>query len=180
MPNTLVTPERKLFYTEDVQAGAANSEANANKIAASINFVNQRVTKPLHFGVGGASYSDLSSYPYTFENNSELCAENLLIQKIVISNQISGTSGTTQFYLSIRRSGSGVWQNMFFATCTISNTASDNLVFTSIDSAPSGVQIPVLDSGMELLNFGDEIRFVLVQAATGAKNILATLECSPR
>lgn len=180
MPNVIVTPERKLFYTEDVQAGAANSEANANKIAATNNFINSRITKPIHFGVGGAVYSGLSSYPYTFSNNSEVCAENLLIQKIVITNQISGTSGSTVFYLQVRRYLSGTWTNMFSTNCTIGNAASDNLIFNSTDlTAPTSVTLPVLAAGMSYLYFGDEIRFVLVTAATGATNLQITMECSP-
>jgi hypothetical protein len=181
MPNVLITPERKSFYTEDVQAGAANTEANANKVAATINFINQRITKPLHFGVGGAVYSGLSSYPYTFSGNSEICSENLLIQKIVVFNQVSGTSGSTQFRIEKRLSGSGTWNNIFSTNCTILNTASDNLFFNNTDvSIPSGVTNMVLIPGSELLSAGDELRFVLIQAATGAQNLLVTLECSPR
>lgn len=180
MPNTIVTPERKLFYLEDVASGSANSEANANKVAATNNFINSRITKPLNFGVGGAVYSGLSGYPYIFTNNSEICAENLLIQKIVITNQISGTSGNTVFYLEKRPYGSGTWTTMFSTNCTINHAASDNLIFSSTDvSAPSNVTLPVLASGMESLLFGDEIRFVLVTAATAAANLLITMECSP-
>jgi hypothetical protein len=180
MPGTLVTAERTLFYLEDVAAGAANSEANANKIASNSNFILERITKPLHFGVGGGNYSGLSGYPYTFSNNSEICAENLLIQKIVITNKTSGISGSTVFYLEKRPYLSGTWSTMFSTNCTIDNTAADNLVFNSTDvSAPSGVTLPVLASGMSNLNFGDEIRCVLVSAADQANNLLITLECSP-
>lgn len=180
MPNVIVTPERKLFYTEDVAAGAANSEANANKIAATNNFINSRITKPFHFGVGGATYSGLSAYPYTFSNNSEICAENLLLQKLVVTRQTAGISGTTVFYLEIRRYLSSTWTNMFSTNCSITSAAANNLVFNNTDlTAPSGVTLPILASGMSVLNFGDEIRFVLVSAATNAANLQITLECSP-
>ena len=179
MPGTLVTAERTLYYLEDVASGAANSEANANKIASNSNFIFTRITKPLHFGIGGAAYSSLSGYPYTFSNNSEICTEDLLIQKIVFTNQISGTSGDTVFKLEKRAYGSGTWNTMFSINYTINHAASDNLVFTSIATAPSGVTLPVLATGMENLSFGDEIRFVLISAAAGATNLLVTLECSP-
>lgn len=180
MPNILVTPERKLFYTEDVQAGAANSEANANKVAATNNFINSRITKRLIFGIGGAAYSGLSAYPYTFSSNSEICAENLLIQKLVISNQTPGIASTTVFFLEIRRYLSSTWTTMFSTNCQIGFAATASLIFNSTDlTVPSNVTLPVLSSGMSDLFFGDEIRFVLVSAATAAQNLQINLECSP-
>lgn len=173
----IVSAQRQLIYEEDVQFSASVSEAVGNKLASTLNFVNTRITKDLHFGVGGAVYSGLSGYPYTFANNSEVAAENLLIQRIVVANKVSGTSGDTVFYLEKRPYLSGTWTTMFSTNCTINHAASDDIIFASNESAPSGVTLPVLNT--TTINYGDEIRFVLFSAAADAANLLVTIEASP-
>lgn len=175
---TFVGSEREKIFVEDVQGGASVSESVANKLAATINFIFDRIVQKLQFGVTGNFYSGLISFPYTFSQNSELAFENYLIQRVRVSNQLSGISGVTEFRLERRPFGSGVWTTMFSQNCLIQNTAADNLVFASDDvSAPAGVTLPILSQ--TTLDLGDEVRFVLISAANQGQNLLVDLEVSP-
>lgn len=174
---TFVASEREKIYIEDVQGGASVSESVASKLSSSINFILDNITQKMQFGVTGNFYSGLA-VPYTFAQNSEIAAESLLIQRVTVSNQISGTSGQTEFKLERRLFGSGVWTTMFSVNLIILNTAADNLVFSSDDmSAPAGVTLPVLS--ITTLAKGDEVRGVLITAAGQARNLLVDLELSP-
>jgi hypothetical protein len=177
MAGTFVNSEREKIYIEDVQGGASVSESVGSKFAASINFIFDKITQKMQLGVTGNFYSGLT-VPYTFAQNSEVAAESLLIQRVTISNQLSGISGQTEFKLERRLSGSGVWTTMFSTNLIILNTAADNLIFSSDDLIPpAGVTLPVLS--ITTLAKGDEVRGVLITAANQARNLLVDLELSP-
>jgi hypothetical protein len=177
MAGTFVNSEREKIYIQDVQGGASVSESVAAKLSASINFILDNITQKMQFGVTGNFYSDLI-LPYTFSQNSEVAAENLLIQRLNISQQISGISGQTEFKIEKRLAGGGTWNNIFSTNCIISNLAIDNLVFSSDDmTAPLNVTMPVLS--ITTLAKGDELRFVLINSANQARNLLVDLELSP-
>lgn len=174
---TYISSEREKIFVEDTQGGSSVSESVGSKLGSSINFILDRIVQKLQFGVVGQFYSVLTT-PYTFDASSEVSLENYLIQRVSVSIQVSGVSGTTEFKLERRLFGSGVWTTMFSTNVIISNTAADNLVFNSDDmSAPAGVTLPVLS--ITTLAKGDEVRGVLVTAASQARNLLVNLEVSP-
>jgi hypothetical protein len=177
MAGTFVPSERKKIYVEDVQGGASVSESVASKLSSTMNFILDKIVQVLQFGVTGKAYSGLAT-PYTFSANSEVATENLLIQRVTVSNQISGISGQTEFRLERRLFGGVIWTTMFSTNCIISNTAIDNLYFNSDDMvAPAGVTLPVLS--ITTLAPGDEVRMVLISAANQAQNLLVDLKVSP-
>lgn len=171
-----VTSEPKKIYTEDVQFSSSVSEAVANKIGAAINFILDEFNV-YEFGVSGNAYSGLSSYPYTFSGCIESLSSNCEIYSIEVFNEVSGTSGNTIFYIETQAAGGGAWTNIFSTNCTIANTAADNLSFSTLLAAPSGVTLPILS----LLSFAknDKLRFVLSSAATGAQNISIKVKTRP-
>lgn len=173
----LIPSSKRKFYQEDVAGGVSVSEFLGGTIGANINFVYNYITRPLLFGVTGAAYSGLSSFPHTGTNSSEICVEGFDILRLTVSNQISGTSGDTVFYIERRPYLSGSFSTIFSTNCTIANTAADNLFFSSDAAAPSGVTLPVLN--LSTLSAGDELRLVIVSAAVGAKNLQINLEVSP-
>jgi hypothetical protein len=173
---TEISSEREKIYVEDVAGGVSNSEAVGAKLGASINFIMDRIVQKLQFGIGGKVYSGLTT-PYTASGNSELVTENYLIQRVTVSNQISGTAGTTEFKIERRPSGSATWTSLFSVNGSIGHAAADNLIFKSDAAAPANVTLPVLS--ITQLDEGDEVRFVLVSAASSAQNLLVTLEVSP-
>jgi hypothetical protein len=121
------------------------------------------------FGITGSAYSGISPFPYTMTDQQEVVDVNATIYKIDVTNDISGTSGNTEFKIERQVGGAGAWTNIFSTNCTIANTAADALVFSTLDPAPSGVTLPVV-SATSILK-GDRLRLVIVSAATGAQNL---------
>lgn len=173
----LLTSERERFYQEDVAGGVSVSEFLGGKFGSNINFIYDRIVQVLEFGVSGAPYSGLSAYPYLFSNNNEVAIENYELLRVTVANQISGTSGQTEFKIERRPFGSGTWTNIFSTNCIIQNTAADALFFSSEDAAPSGVTLPVLN--ISSINAGDELRFTLISAALGASDLKIRVEVGP-
>jgi hypothetical protein len=170
-----VTSEPKKIYTEDVQFSSSVSEAVANKIGAAINFILDEFIV-YKFGVTGGVYSGLSSYPYVFTGCMENVFTDSKIHSIEVFNEVSGISGTTVFYIE-KQSGVGAWTTIFSTNAQIVNTAADNLYFSTLEAAPSGVTLPIL-STIELAK-NDKLRFVLQSAATDAKNLSIKVKTRP-
>lgn len=173
---TLIASEPEKFYLEDMQGNASLSETLMNKIGASHNFIFDYFLR-LNFGVSGAPYSSLSAYPYTFSNTMENVNIACELINIEVFNEISGTSGNTEFSIERQLAAGGAWTNIFSTNCTIANTASDNLFFKNTDTAPSGVTQPVISISSFALN--DKLRFVIVGAASGASNLSVRLNLRP-
>lgn len=171
-----VTSEPELILDLDVAGGASVSESIGSKLGATSNFLlNNFVALP--FGISGAPYSGLSGYPYTFTGSIEIARIRLNIEKVVIFNEVSGTSGTTEFRIEKQLAAGGSWTNIFSTNCSISNTAADSLLFESGGSAPSGVTLPVLST--TTMEIGDKLRFVLITAADQAENLKVRVICRP-
>lgn len=179
MAGTPLADERELIYQQDVQGGASVSESVGAKLGSTSNFILNRIVQRLTFGVGGnRSYSTLVGIPYTFSNNSEAAVENYLIKRIKVFNKTAGTAGATEFKIERRPFGSGVWTSIFSVNGKIQSGAADDLLFNSDDVAtPAGVVKPVLN--ISTLDQGDELRFVLISARTGGKNLSVDVEVSP-
>lgn len=174
----LIASARKRFYEQDVAGGTSVSEFLGDKFGSTVNFIFDRIVQVLEFGVSGAPYSGLSAYPYLFSNNNEVCVENYELLRLTVSNGISGISGNTEFKIEHRPFGSGTWTNIFSTNCVINHAASDALYFSNTDvSAPAGVTLPVLN--ISTLSAGDELRFTLISAASGASDLKIRLEVGP-
>lgn len=160
--------EPEKIHQEAVQGGAAVSESLLALVGSTANFILDNF-KIYEFGVSGAPYSGLSSYPYTFTGNMESVFFKCYIEKILVFNAVSGISGTTEFKVEYQLAAGGAWNNILSTNCTISNTAADNLSFDSTEAAPSGVTLPVIS--VTDLEKNDKLRFVLVSAADQAENL---------
>jgi len=163
-----VTSAPNKIYEEDVQFSSSVSEAVGNKLASSLNYILDYF-EIYEFGVSGAPYSGLSSYPYTFNGTIENVRSNCTITEIQIFNEVSGTSGTTEFRIERQLSSGGAWTNIFSTNCQIGNAAADSLFFKNTSTAPASVTLPVLAISSFLTN--EKLRFVLVTAAGQAQNL---------
>lgn len=164
----IITSEAAYIRSEDVEYKRSVSENILTRVGASINYLLETFDY-YQFGVSGAAYSGLSAYPYTFTNTQEIVESARTILQVKVFNLTSGTAGSTEFRIERQLAAGGSWDNIFSVNCTIGNAAADELFFTSDDAAPSGVTIPVLS--ITSLAAGDRLRFVLVSAATGARNL---------
>lgn len=165
---TEITAENARMYEEDVKYGAAVSEAVGYKLGGLLNYIADKFSY-YEFGVVGANYDTLSAYPYTFSDQQEVIDLNATIYRIEVVNDISGTSGNTEFRIERQIAGVGGWSNIFSQNCIIAHNAADALAFTTEDAAPSNVTLPVVSTSTLLQ--GDRLRFVLVSAAAGAQNL---------
>lgn len=165
----IISGQAAYIREEDVEYKRAVSENILTRVGASINYLLEN-TDYYRFGVVGASYDSLSAYPYTFTEGTEIVATARTILAVKVFNQTSGTSGTTEFRIERQLAAGGSWDNIFSVNCSISNTAADELFFDTSDSGISGVTVPVLS--ITSLAAGDRLRFVLISAATGARNLI--------
>jgi hypothetical protein len=165
---TEITAENARMYEEDVRYGAAVSEAVGYKLGGFMNYIADKFSY-YQFGIAGPSFGSLSAYPYTMSNQQEVIDLNATIYKIDVTLDVAGTSGNTEFRIERQVGGVGGWTNIFSQNCVIANTASDALVFSTLNAAPSGVTLPIVSTSSILQ--GDRLRFVIVGAATGAQNL---------
>lgn len=171
-----ITSEPELILDFDVAGGASVSESIGAKIGATTNFLlNNFIVFP--FGISGAAYSSLSAYPFTFAGSIESTKIRVNIEKVIVYNEVSGLSGTTEFRIEKQLAAGGAWSNIFSTNCTIANTAADDLYFESTGAAPSGVTLPVLSA--TTLELSDKLRFVLISAANQAQNLKVRVICRP-
>lgn len=164
-----IPSEPNLIRVEDVAYGAAVSEAMLSKMGATSNYLLENFDI-YDFGITGAPYDSLSAYPYTFTQTVEVMRADCVITNILVSNQVSGTSGTTTFMLQRQLAAGGSWTDILSGNFSIDATAADGLYFKLTDvSYPSGVGAPTLT--ISSLAAGDRLRWVLVAAATGAEEL---------
>lgn len=164
---TEITSSPQIMYQEDVEYGAAISEAVGSKQGAVTNYVLNNFTN-MQFGVVGQTFGGLAT-PYVFNDTTEKALVAYEIKKIAVQLAVSGTAGTTTFLIEKQLAAGGAWTNIFSTNCSILNTAADDIQFNSDDVAPTGVTLPVLST--TALAKGDKLRFTLSSVATGAKNI---------
>jgi hypothetical protein len=171
-----VTSEPQLILDLDVSGGSSVSESIGAKLGATNNFIlNNFVAFP--FGISGAPYSGLSTYPYTFFGSIEFARLRLNIEKIVVLNEVSGISGQTEFRIEKQLAAGGAWTNIFTTNCIILNTAANELIFETGLAAPSGVTLPIFSP--TILEIGDKLRFVLITAADQAQNLKVRVIARP-
>lgn len=173
----IVTPEPNLIQTNDVAFSASVSEAVGNKIGSSLNYVLLNFDI-YEFGVSGNAYSSLSGYPYFFMASTERIRANCSISDILVTNEISGISGTTSFNLQRQLATGGGYTDISVSNTTISNTADDGISFKYSDLVyPAGVGVGAYN--LTTLGVGDRVRFVLVGAADQASTLNIKLVTRP-
>lgn len=176
MPATPITSEPELILDFDIAGGASVSESVGAKLGATSNFVLYNFVR-FPFGFSGATYSGLSTYPYISTGSIEAATLKVNLEKIVVLNEVSGTSGQTEFRIDKQLAAGGAWSTILATNCVISNTAADDLFFDSTGAAPSGVTLPALLT--TTLEIGDKLRFVLITAADQAQNLKVRVIARP-
>lgn len=173
-----ITPEPNRIFVEDTAYGAAVSEAMLTKMGGTSNYLLENFDI-YDFGITGATaYDGLSAYPYTFTDTVEVMRSDCVVTDILVSNQVSGTSGTTTFMLQRQLAAGGAWADILSGNFSIDAAAADGLYFKLTDgSYPSGVGAPTVT--ISSLAAGDRVRWILVSAATGASQLHIQLVTRP-
>lgn len=172
-----VAPARNNIQVEEVRYKAAVSEAVGNKIAGSINFINEYQVKQFHMGVtGGFSvltvpYNDIGAQE-VFETDSE-------IVNVFVRYGTAGSSGTSELDIKWAPDNSSTFNSIFSTTPKVGNAASDNNVFDAngISTTPANCTQPVLSK--TTFDAGDKIRCDIIQAATAADTFIVVIHYRP-
>lgn len=173
---TDVTPVRKNILIEESDYKSPLSEAYGQKVASSINFINNYQNKAFDFKFLGP-FKPLS-IP---EDGSK--TELFDYEIVGISGMLfnTGTAGTTE--MDIETYTNGVSNGSILST-TLSILSSSPVaqfyvdLLTPANSSTTGVTLPVFSTTE--LNAGDAIAPKLISNATGANNLIVNVHYRPR
>lgn len=169
----IVDPELDDFYMEECQYGAGNSEALFFKLAAMANFIKQNHFVRLPFGAQGP-YSTILSFPVDGHGMSEPIPYDAEIVNVWVESGVVGSSGNTEVDIKKKVVGGSSWDTIFTTKPKFTSSSPNEAFIDSagkIVSAPAGTTRPVLDADAALLNAGDRLRFDLLSAMPGAKDL---------
>lgn len=176
---TNLTGARQQFYLEDVNAGVSVSQALAKKLAAGVQFINDRQHMVYSFYAGGA-YDIATPLPMAL-GLPEVIEYDAEIVNVWVGNETTGTGGPTEVDLRRAVLGSSTYNTLFTTTPKFANTSASGDIIDhegSIVAAPTGVTRPVLASMN--LSAGDKIKMYLVTALTGGRDCWIHLHIKPR
>lgn len=146
-----VTERRTNIQNEEIKYKAAVSEYTWRKIAAAINFINNKQYRVFEFGflkaisaVGTPTYrvftapmviSDVEPFP----SDSEIVG-------IALQHGSSGSSGTTELDIEWTSDNGSSWASIFSTTPKVASTAPSDAQFDTFGNAttPTGCTVPVL------------------------------------
>ncbi len=172
---TDVTPARYNIKVEETRYKAGVTEATAQKLGGSINFINNYQYKHFEFGFvkaiassGSPTYnlftaplviSDLEAFP----SNSEIVG-------ITLHHGTSGSSGTTELDIQWATSNSGSFASIFSTTPKVTSAAAADVQFDTFGNAttPAGCTVPILSK--TTFNAGNVLRCRAVSLQSGVPN----------
>ena len=165
---TKVPGLKNSIYVEDVETGAAASEATMNKFGASVNKLLDEVWYSLHWIANGSYW--ITSFPEYSMDKELLVPFDCEIVKIRVYNKTAGTSGTSECDIE-KRQLAGSWSTIFttrpkipFSSGANAQIITQHLPTTSTIYASAGTTVPVLASTQ--LNANDVLRFNFLDKQT--------------
>lgn len=173
--------QRQIIQVEDISAGNAVSEALLSKLAAAVNFINEKQIMSRQFGVNGP-YSLWLAYPQLDVGPSEEFFENYEIVNVLVKNETTGSGGATEVDIKVREDGTSVWTSIFATRPKFLSTSSNKAKTDSKGTYgfSAGVTQPILNAGAQNLNAKCEMRFDLISAMTGASDVSVEIFYRPR
>lgn len=158
---TYVSNLKQKIYQEDVETGAAASEATMTKFGGSLNKMLDETWYSLHWIANGSYW--ITSYPEYSMDKELLVPFDCEIVKIRVYNKTAGTSGTSECDIEKQQPG-GAWSTIFTTRPKIPYTSGNNasiitqhLPTVSTIYASAGTTVPVLASTQ--LSANDVLRF---------------------
>jgi hypothetical protein len=174
-----VAPSRSIIFREDVAYRRSVSEAILTKVAAQNNFINAFQTDIKEFKLNG-SYSVVAGIDFIdgvapFFFNSEIVG-------IGFANEISGSSGVTEFDVRWLDTNSVDQGSIFSVTPKISSASSNKAVgfqnlVTGTTVSPTGITLATFSK--TTFNEGESIYLTLPQTMTEASNASFTIYYRP-
>lgn len=158
---TYVSNLKQKIYQEDVETGAAASEATMTKFGGSLNKMLDETWYSLHW-IANGSYWITSAPEYSMDKEL-LVPFDCEIVKIRVYNKTAGTSGNSECDIE-KRQLAGSWSTIFttrpripFSSGAGAQIITQHLPTTSTIYASAGTTVPVLASTQ--LSANDVLRF---------------------
>jgi len=189
----IVLPNSTLIRQLEVKYGAGVSENTWTKIAGATNHVNLRQEDQHKFTLNG-QYGSAVSLPVLALDGIYVFNYDYFITGYTMSNNIGGSSGTTELDCKLSDDNGATWASIFSVTPKIDSTANDFVfflgyditensegsVFTPNPTPPTGVTIGTFTSAPIAVNKGDGVRVDLIDRMIGAEGISFALTLRPR
>jgi len=153
---------RKMIQVEETQYRSAVSEAFAQKLGSSVNFINIAQKYDKGWFVNG-TYA-LLTLPYSAIDGIYLVPDNATITNAMLYVRTAGSSGTTELDIKYATTPGGAWTSIFSTTPKITSAAG-NYAWCYTGSAFSNTTAPVLST--TTLNAGSALRCDIIQAQGG-------------
>lgn len=191
-----VSPSRRVTAVEEVRYKGAVSEAVAQKLAGSANFINLRQYDQKDFRLNGPF--NVADLPHLGADGIYVFPFPTEIINIAAYIETPGSSGTTEFDVKRSTNSGTSWSSIFSTTPKITSAASGFHFALAYDIAdnmdnppgyqdwaaaaqPTGFTAAVLSGGAPFsVNAGDAIRGDLIQAAVAAENFQLIIFHRPR
>lgn len=167
---TYVSNLKQKIYVEDVETGAAASEATMTKFGGSLNKVLDEVWYSIHF-IANGSYWITSAPEYSMDKEM-MIPFNCEIVKMRVYNRTAGGSGTSECDIE-KKQPNGSWSTIFTTRPKVPYTSgsdaeivTQHLPSVSTIFASVGTTVPVLNSTS--LNANDILRFNWITKQTAS------------
>lgn len=177
---TDITANRENVTIEETKYKASISEATAQKIGGSLNFVNLKQYDTHTFNLNGVYELGVGS---TGLDGMFICLINMELVAITISNEVSGVSGTTTVDIDWFN-GSGSNQGTIFSTKPSIDSTSPNdaygikgIATGFSDFGGTGITLPVMSK--TTFNAGDALNISLDTAMSSAQNLAVSVHFRP-
>lgn len=177
-----LTPIKKNIQVEETRFRSAVSEAIAQKLGSSINFINKYQNETKRFEVNGQY--NLLTIPFNAVDGLDIILTDITIVGVSMYVHKSGSSGTTEFDLKYATTPGGSFTTMFSTTPKIQSAAGDDVwiyqnLITNTSSALANTTAPVLS--VTSLTANSAIKADILQAQSGdARGAGITIYYAPR
>lgn len=178
---TDVADAKSNIQIQDVQYKSSVSEAVGNKIAASINFVNNRQYDTHSFNLNGRYKLGESVLG---ADGIFPCLFDMEIVGVTMFNRVAGTSGTTELDIQWLDESNSNQGSIFSTTPKIDNTAAGysylikNVLNDTDVELPVGAVSPILSKTE--FNAGDALFLNITQAMGDAEDCSLLIHFRPR
>lgn len=188
-----LTAARRLIQEEETRYRAAVSEAVAQKMGQTMNFISKRQYDVKDFRLNGPY--DIVAAPQFAVDGIYVFPFDVEIINLTIYNFVPGSSGTTELDLKRATSSGGSWSSIFSVTPKITSAATDpdgayGLSYDIVDGTlgqtwnlntpGTGVTMGQLTSAPFNVDKGDAIRVDKITHMTGAQNCGLLVYFRPR
>lgn len=163
-----ITPARQNIHEEETRYRAAVSEATAQKLGASINFINDKQHSEKQFFANGPYW--YASMPQTYVDGLVFFEFDAEIINVWAYSSAPGSSGTTELDVKRATAPGGAFSSIFSTTPKFASTHATPAWVDAdgTQAAGTGVTAPVLSTTN--VDAGDALRFDIIQSMTGNGN----------